>query len=321
MTRTSAARPTGATSPTRPPTKSGSTTCAIGSRSTLDEQVLRPFAAAVIDEADSILIDEARIPLVIAGGAIGAVRRRRRADRLVAAAVAAVDFTSSRRRATWRSRRTAWPRSSGCCRAQSLRRRDISPLHDRRPGRAARARAAARATSTIWCRTDGPVGRRVQGPHRARPALAGGLQTALELKEQRAAPPAGPRPRLDHDGEPGRAVSRRLRHDRHGGDAGERVSRDLRAGGRWRFPPHRPDDPRRSSGRGLRDAAPRRRPRCSTRSAGGMRRGGRCSSAPRRVEESERLSARLRDVPHHVLNARNEEAEAAIVARAGERAR
>ena len=36
------------------------------------------------------------------------------------------------------------------------------------------------------------------------------------------------------------------------------------------------------------------------------------------VEESERLSARLRDVPHQVLNARNEEAEAAIVARAGE---
>ena len=33
-----------------------------------DEQVQRPFAAAVIDEADSILIDEARIPLVIAGG-------------------------------------------------------------------------------------------------------------------------------------------------------------------------------------------------------------------------------------------------------------
>src|SRR5947209_3452562 len=32
------------------------------------EQVHRGFAAAVIDEADSILIDEARIPLVIAGG-------------------------------------------------------------------------------------------------------------------------------------------------------------------------------------------------------------------------------------------------------------
>ena len=32
------------------------------------EQVHRPFAVAVIDEIDSILIDEARIPLVIAGG-------------------------------------------------------------------------------------------------------------------------------------------------------------------------------------------------------------------------------------------------------------
>jgi preprotein translocase subunit SecA len=35
------------------------------------EQVHGPFATAVIDEADSILIDEARIPLVIAGGAAG----------------------------------------------------------------------------------------------------------------------------------------------------------------------------------------------------------------------------------------------------------
>jgi len=34
-----------------------------------DDLVQRPFEAALIDEADSILIDEARIPLVIAGGA------------------------------------------------------------------------------------------------------------------------------------------------------------------------------------------------------------------------------------------------------------
>ncbi len=33
-----------------------------------EDQVHRPFHAAVIDEADSILIDEARIPLVLAGG-------------------------------------------------------------------------------------------------------------------------------------------------------------------------------------------------------------------------------------------------------------
>ncbi|MDE0831122.1 MAG: hypothetical protein OSB03_18175 [Vicinamibacterales bacterium] len=37
------------------------------------------------------------------------------------------------------------------------------------------------------------------------------------------------------------------------------------------------------------------------------------------VEESERLSARLRDLPHDVLNARHEETEAAIIAGAGRR--
>jgi preprotein translocase subunit SecA len=36
------------------------------------------------------------------------------------------------------------------------------------------------------------------------------------------------------------------------------------------------------------------------------------------VEESERLSCALTDIPHHVLNARNEEYEAGIIARAGE---
>ena len=36
------------------------------------------------------------------------------------------------------------------------------------------------------------------------------------------------------------------------------------------------------------------------------------------VQESERLSAQLTDIPHHVLNARNEEEEAGIIARAGE---
>ena len=47
------------------------------------EQVLRPFAAAVFDEADSALIDEARIPLVIAGGAADVGDVARRADRAV----------------------------------------------------------------------------------------------------------------------------------------------------------------------------------------------------------------------------------------------
>lgn len=47
------------------------------------EQVHRPFHAAVIDEADSILIDEARIPLVLAGGEADEEVLARRADAVV----------------------------------------------------------------------------------------------------------------------------------------------------------------------------------------------------------------------------------------------
>ena len=46
------------------------------------EQVHRPFAVAVIDEVDSILIDEARIPLVIAGGSVEQEPLAVRVDRL-----------------------------------------------------------------------------------------------------------------------------------------------------------------------------------------------------------------------------------------------
>src|ERR1017187_5827479 len=47
------------------------------------EQVHRPFQAAVIDEGDSILIDEARIPLVLAGGAMDEEVLARRVDPVV----------------------------------------------------------------------------------------------------------------------------------------------------------------------------------------------------------------------------------------------
>ena len=47
------------------------------------EQVHRPFAVAVIDEADSLLIDEARVPLVIAGGESEQAPLVHRVDRLV----------------------------------------------------------------------------------------------------------------------------------------------------------------------------------------------------------------------------------------------
>jgi preprotein translocase subunit SecA len=49
-----------------------------------DELIQRPFGFAVIDEADSILIDEARIPLVIAGGGYEDPELAERIDAVVA---------------------------------------------------------------------------------------------------------------------------------------------------------------------------------------------------------------------------------------------
>jgi len=54
----------------RPPTRSLHC-CADRLALRLDQQVHRSFFAAVIDEVDSILIDEARIRLIIAGGDTG----------------------------------------------------------------------------------------------------------------------------------------------------------------------------------------------------------------------------------------------------------
>ena len=58
-----------------------------------EELVQRPFAFAVIDEADSILIDEARIPLVIAGGVSEDSALAYRVDSVVAALRPHVDYS------------------------------------------------------------------------------------------------------------------------------------------------------------------------------------------------------------------------------------
>jgi preprotein translocase subunit SecA len=57
-----------------------------------DDVVHRPFQFALIDEADSILIDEARVPLVIAGSADRAASSSRLASRIVAGLTAGVHY-------------------------------------------------------------------------------------------------------------------------------------------------------------------------------------------------------------------------------------
>jgi preprotein translocase subunit SecA len=57
------------------------------------EQVHRPFGTAVIDEADSILLDEARIPLVIAGGTEGQDSLPYRVDQLTRRFHRGIDYS------------------------------------------------------------------------------------------------------------------------------------------------------------------------------------------------------------------------------------
>ena len=101
-------------------------------------------------------------------------------------------------------------------------------------------------------------------------------------------------------------------------DRGRRAQLDLQAR-RRRHPDEPADDPRRT--RPTSSTAPRRpsSTRSSTTSSSGTRTASRCSSAPSRVEKSEYLSDQLRrsGVPHEVLNAKQHEREAAIVAQAG----
>ena len=65
----SAARRTRATSPTAPTTSSASTTCATTWRGRRTSWCSAATTSPIVDEVDSILIDEARTPLIISGPA------------------------------------------------------------------------------------------------------------------------------------------------------------------------------------------------------------------------------------------------------------
>ena len=90
--RASAARPTPTTSPTSRSARPASTTCATSSCTDVGDQVHRPLATAIVDEADSILIDEARVPMVLAGSSR---ERARPGARTAAALVRAASAAAS----------------------------------------------------------------------------------------------------------------------------------------------------------------------------------------------------------------------------------
>ena len=281
-----------------------------------DEQVLRPFAAAVIDEADSILLDEARIPLVIAAGTLEPSAVAVDADRVVRHLAPHAHFTSDQ------MARNVALTLEGVGEVERLL--PCSNLYDAGHLGAMTAVQDALHAHTLLHRDvdylvqdstvlsiDELKGRVIRDRR-----WPGGLQTALELKEQVTRHRQG---RVLGSITMENLVALYPEVCGMTGTTGAQATefRELYSLEVAVIAPNRPVIRRDEPDRGFATRAEkedavldeiRRRHRSRQPVLAGT------SS----VEESERLSARLHDVPHEVLNARNEDAEAAIIARAGE---
>jgi preprotein translocase subunit SecA len=283
----------------------------------LRDQVHRPFHAAVIDEADSILIDEARIPLVLAGGEEDEEALARRADPLVRRFRRGLDFTlddygrnialtdvGARAAENYFHSGNIYAEENlalytavhKAIHAHGLLRRDVDYV------------VKDRAIESV----DQFKGRIAQD--RRWPA---GLHTALEAKEGL---PFRKQGRVlasitlqnmvalypQACGMTGTAATQAAEFKRFYGMAVEVIPTNRKM--------IRIDET---------DAVfPTKRDKeesVITEIRGAHATGQPILVGTASVEESERLSGRLTGIPHAVLNARNEEEEAAIVARAGER--
>jgi preprotein translocase subunit SecA len=282
-----------------------------------EDRVHRPFAAALIDEADSILIDEARIPLVIAGGAVNEDGAALRADRAVRMLHGGLDYTveeNSRNVALTDLGIRKTERALGCgnlyepensslltavqdaLHAHALLRRDVDYIVkneaiesvDEFKGRIARDRR--------W------------------PA---GLHTAIEIKEGVAPKTQG---RILGSITLQNLIALYPKVCGMTGTAATQASefRELYELAVETIPTNRPmirvdraDDVYRTR---------REKERAVLEEIRAEHAQGRpVLIGTRSVEESERLSSMLGDAPHRVLNARHEEVEASLIAQAGER--
>jgi preprotein translocase subunit SecA len=283
----------------------------------LEDRVHRPFHAALIDEADSILIDEARIPLVLAGGEEDEESLARRADALVRHFHRGADFTLDefgRNIALTHAGARAAELRFDCANIYAEENLAIyTAVHDAIHAHALLRRDVDYVVKNSAIESvDQFKGRIAQD--RRWPA---GLHTALEAKEHLPFRKQGrvlasitlqnlasQYPKLS--GMTGTAATQATEFRRFYNLGVEVIS------------PNRPvirED--------LPDAVfPNRHAKEATvldeiREA--HARGQPVLVGTASVEESERLSSRLVEIPHAVLNARNEEEEAAIVSRAGER--
>ena len=278
--------------------------------------VHRPFASAVIDEVDSILIDEARIPLVIAGGATDSVALAAGADRLVRTFIEGIDFTIEQNGRSVQLAPEGAAKVEAAFHCGNLYDTDqqalLSAIHDALHAHRLLARDVDYLVSddAVWS-VDELKGRIVAD--RRWPAE---LQTALEFKE---------RVRLKQQGRIFGSISIEnlvALYPRVCGMTGTAATQASEFREMYglevvriptRLPVARIDQPDEVfPTRSAKDAA------IVDEIARVHATGRPVLVGTATVEESEQLSRRLGFVPHHVLNARNEAAEAGIISRAGE---
>jgi preprotein translocase subunit SecA len=281
------------------------------------DQVHRPFAAAVIDEADSILIDEARIPLVIAGGADDASRPAIRADTIVRDLRPDVHFTVESA-----SRNVSLTPAGVEHAERAINRRNLfesanlpllTAIQD-----ALHAHVLLRQDVDYVVQNGAVVSiDEFKGRGVADRRWPAGLQTAIEVKEQVA---------LKRQGRVLGSITIQNLIALYPAVCGMTGTAATQADEFQEIyqleveviPTNRPV--------ARRDAPDAMFATRAEKEAALVAEIARVHATGRpllvgtaSVEESERISRCLGDVPHHVLNARNEEAEAAIIARAGMR--
>jgi preprotein translocase subunit SecA len=282
-----------------------------------EDQVHRTFHAAVIDEADSILIDEARIPLVIAGGDTGDGGLAYAADRVLRGFQPLIHYTvdvGAHNTALTDEGIRGVEIAFGCGNLFEERNLRLhSAVQD-----ALHAHALLHRDVDYLVK-DGAI--EMVDEFKGRIALnrrwPAGLHTAVETKENVAPKSQGSilgSTTIQHlvalyphvCGMTGTAATQALEFQRVYGMRVEVIPTNR--------PVIRVDHP---------DVLRRTKVEKDQAVVAEIRRvhstGQPILVGTASVEESERLSAQLTDVPHCVLNARNDEAEAAIVAQAGQR--
>jgi preprotein translocase subunit SecA len=281
-----------------------------------DEQVQRSYEAAVIDEVDSILIDEARIPLVIAGGDVAEDSHARAADRVVRGLRSYLHWTvdeGAHNVALTDAGIHAVERAFRCGNLYEAENYDLlSAVQD-----ALHAHVLLKR-DVDYVVKNGAI--EMVDEFKGRIALdrrwPAGLHTAVEVKENVAPKRQGMvlgSITLQHlmalypkvCGMTGTAQTSALEFEKVYGLPVEVIPTNrpmIREDRSDVIFPTRADKERAILGE-IRKAHERRQPVLVGTGS---------------VEESERLSAMLHDLPHQVLNARNDELEAAIIAKAGE---